>query len=200
MYVRTRQYIKIKLYKFFWLFFLIFLYPINSTNSHSGRTNAEGCHNQKSNNSYHCHKSKSYSSNSANQGQLKVVDGDTIHIGEKKIRFSGIDTPEIKQTCTKNGQLIYCGLVAQKILKQKIADQYVSCVEEQKPDRYQRVLAECFVNNESLSRYMVRSGYAFAYRKYSIKFVQDENYAKENTLGLWKMMFEYPWDYRKTIK
>ena len=119
---------------------------------------------------------------------------------KKKIRFSGIDTPEIKQTCTKDGQLIYCGLVAQKILKQKIADQYVSCVEEQKPDRYQRILAECFVNNESLSRYMVRSGYAFAYRKYSTKFVQDENYAKENKLGLWTMSFEFPWDFRKTNK
>ena len=119
---------------------------------------------------------------------------------KKKIRFSGIDTPEIKQTCTKNGQLIYCGLVAQKILKQKIADQYVSCVEEEKPDRYQRVLAECFVNNESLSKYMVRSGYAFAYRKYSTKFVQDENYAKENKIGLWAMSFEFPWDFRKTNK
>ena len=119
---------------------------------------------------------------------------------KKKIRFSGIDTPEIKQTCTKNGQLIYCGLVAQKILKQKIADQYVSCVKEEKPDRYQRVLAECFVNNESLSKYMVRSGYAFAYRKYSTKFVQDENYAKENKIGLWAMSFEFPWDFRKTNK
>ena len=47
---------------------------------------------------------------------------------------------------------------------------------------------------------MVRSGYAFAYRKYSNKFVQDENYAKENKLGLWAMSFDFPWDYRKTIK
>ena len=44
-------------------------------------------------------------------------------------------------------------------------------------------LAECFVNNESLSKYMVRNGYAFASRLYSNKFVQDEDYAKENNLG-----------------
>ena len=194
------QYNKIKMYKFLWLFFLVFLFPINSGNSHSGRTNAEGCHNQKSNGTYHCHKSKSYSSRTVNQGQLKVVDGDTIHIGKKKIRFSGIDTPEVNQTCTKDGELIYCGLVAKKILKEKIANQHISCLEEKKPDRYQRILAECFVNNESLSSYMVRSGYAFAYRKYSTKFVQDEDYAKKNKLGLWQMSFEYPWVYIKTSK
>ncbi len=33
--------------------------------------------------------------------KVKVVDGDTIHLNKKKIRFSGIDTPEIKQVCKK---------------------------------------------------------------------------------------------------
>ena len=33
---------------------------------------------------------------------LKVVDGDTIVINGEKIRFSGIDTPELKQTCMKD--------------------------------------------------------------------------------------------------
>jgi endonuclease YncB( thermonuclease family) len=53
------------------------------------------------------------------------------------------------------------------------------------------------VNNESLSRYLVKNGYAFAYRRYSDQFVQDEEYAKLNQLGLWKMKFDFPWDYRK---
>ena len=187
--------------KFTLLILIFLLYPINSSNSHSGRTNAEGCHNQTSNGSYHCHSSKSNSNRSfKSQDQIRVVDGDTIHIGEKKIRFSGIDTPEIRQTCTKDSQIVYCGVIAQKILMEKISDQQVVCVEESKPDKYQRVLAECFVNNESLSKYMVRNGYAFASRLYSNKFVQDEDYAKENNLGLWKMNFEYPWDYKKENK
>ena len=41
-------------------------------------------------------------------------------------------------------------------------------------------LGECFVNGESLSRYLVREGFAFAYRKYSDKFILDEEYAKSN--------------------
>jgi len=102
---------------------------------------------------------------------VKVVDGDTIHIGVNKYRFSGIDTPEMKQVCKK-----------------------------ETVDRYKRIVAECFVNNESLSKYLVRNGYAFAYRRYSTKFVEDEEYARTNQLGLWAMQFEYPWDYRKRIR
>ena len=34
---------------------------------------------------------------------LKVIDGDTIYLNGEKIRFSGIDTPELKQMCNKNG-------------------------------------------------------------------------------------------------
>ena len=85
---------------------------------------------------------------------------------------------------------------AKEILIEKISDQKVVCVSEGK-DQYKRTLAECFVNDESLSSYLVRSGYAFAYRKYSKKFVSDEDFAKSNKLGIWSMEFDYPWDWRK---
>jgi endonuclease YncB( thermonuclease family) len=128
--------------------------------------------------------------------ELKVVDGDTIHLNGEKIRFTGIDTPELKQICVKNGIEDPCGIKAKEILIEKIAQNKVECVSEGK-DQYKRTLAECFVNNESLSSYLVRSGYAFAYRKYSDKFIQDEDYARVNKVGMWSMNFDYPWDYRK---
>ena len=127
---------------------------------------------------------------------IKVVDGDTIHLNGEKIRFTGIDTPELKQTCIKDGVKDYCGIKAKEILIEKIAQNKVECISERK-DQYKRTLAECFVNNESLSSYLVRSGYAFAYRKYSDKFITDENYARVNKIGMWSMKFDYPWDYRK---
>ena len=127
---------------------------------------------------------------------LKIVDGDTIHLNGEKIRFTGIDTPELKQTCIKQEIKDYCGLTAKKILIDKIGNKTVECISLGK-DQYKRTLAECFVNNESLSSYLVRSGYAFAYRKYSKKFIEDENYAKANKLGMWSMEFDYPWDFRK---
>ena len=127
---------------------------------------------------------------------LKITDGDTIKINGEKIRFSGIDTPELKQTCLKEGVKNFCGKEAKQILIDKIADNKISCIREGK-DRYKRTLAECFVNDESLSSYLVRSGYAFAYRKYSKKFIIDEDYARVNKLGMWSMEFEYPWHFRR---
>ena len=128
--------------------------------------------------------------------ELKVVDGDTIHLNGEKIRFSGIDTPELKQTCLKEGIQNPCGVTAKQILIGKIGNNNVKCISVGK-DQYKRILAECFVNNESLSSYLVRSGYAFAYRKYSKNFIPDEDYARINKLGMWSMEFDYPWDYRK---
>tara|TARA_B110000238_G_scaffold69533_1_gene76191 strand:- start:161 stop:640 length:480 start_codon:yes stop_codon:yes gene_type:complete len=134
--------------------------------------------------------------NDVKSQELKVVDGDTIHLNGEKIRFTGIDTPELKQTCLKEGIQNPCGVTAKQILIGKIGNNNVKCISEGK-DQYKRILAECFVNNESLSSYLVRNGYAFAYRKYSKNFIPDEDYARINKLGMWSMEFDYPWDYRK---
>ena len=127
---------------------------------------------------------------------LKVIDGDTIVLNGEKIRFSGIDTPELKQTCMNGDQNVFCGMFAKMLLTKKIGNETPECIREGK-DAYKRTLAECFINGESLSAFLVRSGYAFAYRKYSKKFIEDEEFAKENKLGMWSMKFEYPWDFRK---
>jgi len=128
---------------------------------------------------------------------IKIIDGDTIHINGEKIRFSGIDTPELKQTCINNNKkIIFCGLEAKNLLAKIIDNRDVNCISEGK-DQYKRTLAECFVGDLSISSYLVREGYAFAYRKYSKKFILDEEFAKKNKKGLWSMKFEYPWEYRK---
>ena len=128
---------------------------------------------------------------------LKIVDGDTIVLNGEKIRFSGIDTPELKQTCIDEDKEVFCGVLAKMLLVKKIGNETPECISEGK-DVYKRTLAECFINGESLSSFLVRSGYAFAYRKYSKKFVEDEEFARTNKLGLWSMKFQYPWDFRKT--
>ena len=128
---------------------------------------------------------------------LRVVDGDTIVLNGEKIRFSGIDSPELKQTCMNGDQKVFCGIFAKMLLIKKIGNETPKCISEEK-DAYKRTLAECFINGESLSGFLVRSGYAFAYRKYSKKFIEDEEFAKKNKLGMWSMKFEYPWDFRKT--
>ncbi len=132
----------------------------------------------------------------ANSEQLIVTDGDTIRIGDERIRFSGIDAPEMKQTCIYQEIEFKCGEFSKNLLIEKISNQQVNCIRESK-DQYGRTLAECFVGKESLSSYLVREGYAFAYRKYSNKFILDEQYAKIKGNGMWSMNFMFPWDFRK---
>ena len=38
---------------------------------------------------------------------LRVIDGDTIVLNGEKIRFSGIDTPELKQTCMNGDEKVF---------------------------------------------------------------------------------------------
>ena len=135
--------------------------------------------------------------NSVYADQLTVTDGDTIRIGEERIRFSGIDAPELKQTCLYQEIEFNCGEFSKNLLIEKISNQEVNCIRESK-DQYGRTLAECFVGKESLSSYLVREGYAFAYRKYSDKFIADEEYAQSKGNGMWSMEFLFPWDFRKS--
>ena len=138
-------------------------------------------------------------------GLAKVTDGDTIRIGGKKIRFFGIDAPEIKQQCRKLWFTISfislsknypCGQISTDKLKKKINNKLLICKWNNK-DRYKRYIAECFKDKTNINAWMVRNGYAVAYRKYSKKFVSQEIFAKKEKLGLWSGTFMMPWDYRK---
>ena len=56
---------------------------------------------------------------------LKIIDGDTIILNSEKIRFYGIDTPEIKQTCTDNyGHTYSCGIRAKLELEKIIGSTF----------------------------------------------------------------------------
>ena len=138
-------------------------------------------------------------------GFPKVVDGDTIHIKSYKIRLEGIDAPEMKQKCKKPYLQIlflsfqkdyHCGQISQKKLAQKIAKQKVKCILLDK-DRYKRYLAKCFKGKLNLNKWMVRNGYAVAYRKYSKQYILEENFAKEEKLGIWIGSFLEPEKWRK---
>jgi endonuclease YncB( thermonuclease family) len=61
---------------------------------------------------------------------LRVVDGDTIVLNGEKIRFTGIDTPELKQTCLKDDQEVACGMTAKMLLVKKIGNNTPECISE----------------------------------------------------------------------
>ena len=130
-------------------------------------------------------------------GFAVVTDGDTIKISNKKIRLYGIDAPEKKQNCTKNLKEYNCGVVATEALIKKIGKNLVKCLTQKNKDRYNRFIGVCFTGQENLNRWMVRNGYAIAYRRYSKNYIPDEEFAKSNKLGLWSGIFLKPEKWRK---
>ena len=128
---------------------------------------------------------------------LKIIDGDTIILNSEKIRFYGIDTPEIKQTCTdKYGHTYLCGVKAKLELEKIIGSRKVSCIKKTK-DRYKRSISICYVDENDINSLMVKRGWALAYRKYSKKYVKDEAIAKLNDAGMWSGKFMAPWKWRR---
>ena len=139
-------------------------------------------------------------------GNAKVIDGDTIKINKKKIRLFGIDAPEKNQICKKiylnffifSFQKNYkCGEKSTLALLKKIKDKKIKCILEDNRDRYGRFIGTCHVGNQDINRWLVKNGYALAYKKYSKKYLLDEQYAKENKLGLWKGTFMKPEEWRR---
>jgi len=129
-------------------------------------------------------------------GKAKVIDGDTIHIKNNKIRLHGIDAPETKQTCKIDKEEWFCGKQSTNELKKIINNQSVECVVND-IDIYNRYVAICVSNNINLNQWMVKNGWAIAYRYYSTDYIIEEKYARDNILGIWKSEFLKPYQYRK---
>ena len=119
-------------------------------------------------------------------GKASIIDGDTIIIKGEKIRFAGIDTPERNKVGHE---------FSKKKLKQKIGNNVVVCIREPNLDPWGRTVAECFIGYDSISSYMVKSGYACDYIKYSKKkYAKEQLYAKSKKLGIWNMNFDPKWE------
>ena len=64
-----------------------------------------------------------------------------------------------------------CGKVSKAKLKAKINGSKIKCISTSK-DRYKRYIATCFKGETNLNQWMVRNGYAIAYRRYSKNMYQ----------------------------
>eukprot|EP00241_Pyramimonas_parkeae_P006690 CAMPEP_0114260484 /NCGR_PEP_ID=MMETSP0058-20121206/20519_1 /TAXON_ID=36894 /ORGANISM="Pyramimonas parkeae, CCMP726" /LENGTH=319 /DNA_ID=CAMNT_0001375737 /DNA_START=156 /DNA_END=1112 /DNA_ORIENTATION=+ len=133
-------------------------------------------------------------------GTFRVVDGDTLKMGDERVRLYGVDAPESKQMCTTNqGKEYACGVVSTQQLEQHIGNQKVSCAVKNK-DQYGRNVAVCSAGGEDLNRWMVQNGLAVAYREFSSDYVRDEENAKLSRKGIWSGNFQEPAAWRRAQK
>jgi len=117
-------------------------------------------------------------------GEPRIVDGDTVQIRSAKIRFAGIDAPETDQVCLDaKGEKWACGVVARDELTKYSAGRPWDC-DLVGSDRYGCSLGKCFIEGEDISAWMVRSGWALSFVRYSHDYDRVEESHGKPTLVL----------------
>ncbi len=129
-------------------------------------------------------------------GRPTVVDGDTLDLAGRRVRLSGIDAPELGQSCrARNGRPYRCGRQAAEVLADRLRMATLHCTETG-TDRHGRILAVCRANGEDIGAWMVGRGWALAYRRYSGAYVAEEAQARTARRGVWQGSIESPEDWR----
>ena len=130
-------------------------------------------------------------------GRAKVTDGDSFEIGATSIRLFGVDAPEGRQPCTRDGREWACGEEAARRLRSLTGSGHVVCTRRDVDD-YGRVVAQCSQGGVDLAAEMARSGLAVAYRRYSNAYIEEENEARAARRGLWAGEFTPPEQWRRS--
>ena len=127
---------------------------------------------------------------------IKVIDGDTIMVMHegliKRVRFYGIDCPEINQPWGKQARLFVARMIAGK--------EITVCPVE--TDRYNRVVGWVFWRHACLNRYLVKKGLAWHDRRYSddTGLERVEIQARKTKKGLWRYANPLPpWEFRGRV-
>lgn len=129
-------------------------------------------------------------------GKARIVDGDTLAIGDAHVRLYGIDAPEAGQTCKRdNGKAWSCGRAAIKALAELAEGKDVRC-EHKGRDTEGRLRAACLAGGADLGAQMVLKGMAWAFVKEANDYAAVENSARLIGAGMWQGTAEPPWEYR----
>lgn len=126
-------------------------------------------------------------------GKVRVIDGDTLDIGTRRVRLVGIDAPERSQQCTDAaGNPSFCGEISRETLEGLVGRGPATCTPIEL-DRYGRVIATCDFRDADLGELMVASGQALANGRYG----DLEAEARLAGRGLWAGRFDTPVEWRR---
>ena len=132
-------------------------------------------------------------------GIVKVIDGDSIKVGNNEVRLFGVDAPEFKQVCfdAKNEEY-ECGKKSFYFLLNLATKKNAKCYYAEL-DKYNRFLAKCFIGEISINDEIIKNGMGviYDYSQADEEIKKLEALAKEKELGIWQGAFELPKDYRK---
>lgn len=129
-------------------------------------------------------------------GPIRVIDGDTFQIGDERVRLFGVDAPEIGQPCTQGSDTnIDCGSWVESQVSGLFDGKTATC-DGRERDRYDRLIATCYVDGADMGRTLVTAGLARAFLFYSDEYAVDEKGAAVAGRGIWQFTMMEPAAYR----
>lgn len=124
-------------------------------------------------------------------GPARVIDGDTLDFTGTRVVLAGIDAPEAKQTCERDGASWPCGEQAKALLLSMTEHADVAC-EGTGHDLAGTLVARCRAGETDLSPAMIAAGLAVALPDANETTLDMEQRARKFRLGLWAGTFEQP--------
>jgi endonuclease YncB( thermonuclease family) len=121
-----------------------------------------------------------------------ITDGDTLKQGDVTYRLWGIDAPEAKQVCPDGWP---AGSLATSRLQALTAGRSVVCQEKDR-DRYGRIVAICRASGEDLGAILVREGLAWAFTRFSVHYVDQQEEARIANRGVHAHDRQPAWEWR----
>ncbi len=137
-------------------------------------------------------------------GRPGVVDADTLDFAGRRVDLSGVDGPELEQTCGAGDTQWNCGLEARWALLNRLGRHWVTCVPEAMPREAPGDGARpavCYlagVGQLDVAAWMVAQGWALAERGAGSAYLAEETAAQKSGKGLWRGVFTAPWDWRRS--
>lgn len=133
---------------------------------------------------------------SAPAAEVRVVDGDTLRLGDRTVRLAHIDAPERGQSCNDAaGRWFDCGAAAAEALSRLVNGRSVVCLVSGH-DRFGRGLGACNAGGVELNAGLVAAGWALAASTDpAIQALEAE--ARRAARGLWAGGFTRPEEWRR---
>jgi endonuclease YncB( thermonuclease family) len=133
-------------------------------------------------------------------GPARVIDGDTLDVGDVRVRLYGIDAPEMDQTCRTAQAVDWpCGAWVARHLRADLDGRTVACT-ARGTDRYDRIVAVCTLGGRDVGAGLVAEGQAFAFQRYASDYVELETAARRDGLGLWSGHVQDPAAFRQAAR
>jgi endonuclease YncB( thermonuclease family) len=128
--------------------------------------------------------------------EVRVVDGDTLRLGDRTVRLARIDAPERGQTCADAaGRWFDCGAAAAEALSRLVNGRSVLCLVAGR-DRFGRGLGQCSAGGAELNTGLVAAGWALAEAEDApLRSLEAE--ARQAARGLWAAGFTLPDEWRR---